>query len=325
MRRQAEIEAGRGPARTSRRSVLVFGLAFGACGLIATPGRTSAAAAGPKKLIAIAKFDSDVAFDKAYGTTDPGGGLAAQMATELVDCGEFLVVERANLDAVLAEQGLGADHRVTGDTAAKIGDLLGAQILVRASVTMFEPDARSSGFSIGFGGAALTHGDSSGELGVDLRLIDTTTGQVVAATHIEQTVKSTSNSVGYAAGSANLATNGAENTVIGRATRGMIDKAVAFIRAKLADVSWTGRVSDADAGGVYLNVGAEGGVAVGDIFAISRIARRITDPTSGELLGVLENRLGLVAVTAVQPRFSIARAQGDFKPVRGDIARSVKT
>ena len=308
-----------------RRSVLALGLAFGVTALAQAPSRAAVTAAGPRKLIAIAKFDSDTTFDKAYGTADPGGGLAAQMATELVNSGDFLVVERSNLDAVLAEQALGAQQRVTADTAAKVGDLLGAQILVRASVTMFEPQTRSNGFSIGFGGAAITHGASSGQMGIDLRLIDTTTGQVVAATHIEQAVKATSNSVGYTSGPASLGSSDGDSTVIGTASRGMIDKAVAFIRVKLADIAWTGRVSDADASGVYLNVGAEGGVAVGDRFTISRISKRITDPTSGELLGVIEDKLGVVTVSAVQPRFSVAVADGDFKAARGDIARSVKT
>ena len=59
------------------------------------------------------------------GPPNPGGGLAAQMATELVGCGDFLVVERANLDAVLAEQAIGAQQKTPGDAVAKVGDLLG--------------------------------------------------------------------------------------------------------------------------------------------------------------------------------------------------------
>ena len=307
----------------SRR--LVLGLtASGLAVLIAGPGLAAGLlGAGPKKRIAVAKFDADVAFDKAYGTSDAGGGLAAQLTTELVNTGQFLVEERANLDAVLAEQKLGAEHLTTMDTSAGLGELTGAQVLIRASVTMFEPQTRSGGFSIGIGGAALDQNHDSGKIGIDLRLIDTTTGQVVGATHIDEDVRSRGSSISFSSGSTNLASNNADASIIGETTRAMIGRAVAFIQQTLATVSWTGQVSDTDSSGVFLNIGADGGVAVGDRFAVSRISKRITDPQSGELLGVEEEKVGAVRVTSVQPRFSVAAPEGACTAQRGDIARFV--
>lgn len=59
---------------------------------------------GPKKRIAVAKFDAAGAFMAHYGGWDIGGGLAAQLTTALVNSGHFIVVERAELTPVLREQ-----------------------------------------------------------------------------------------------------------------------------------------------------------------------------------------------------------------------------
>ena len=59
---------------------------------------------GPKRTVAVGKFDSIGAFNNKYGNWDIGGGLAAMMTTALVESGRFIVVERAQLQQVLAEQ-----------------------------------------------------------------------------------------------------------------------------------------------------------------------------------------------------------------------------
>lgn len=59
---------------------------------------------GPKKRIAVAKFDAAGAFLAQYGGWDIGGGLAAQLTTALVNSGHFIVVERAEFTLVLREQ-----------------------------------------------------------------------------------------------------------------------------------------------------------------------------------------------------------------------------
>jgi hypothetical protein len=54
---------------------------------------------------------------------------------------------------------------------------------------------------------------------------------------------------------------------------------------------------------------------------VSSVVRELTDPSSGELLGVQERPLGLVEITSVQPKFSIARMPEPFEVKRGDLVR----
>ena len=85
---------------------------------------------GPKKRIAVAKFDAAGAFMAQYGGWDIGGGLAAQLTTALVNSGYFIVVERAELTPVLREQDMAMQKIVSKETAAQVGRILGAQLLV---------------------------------------------------------------------------------------------------------------------------------------------------------------------------------------------------
>src|SRR5919204_1762958 len=144
---------------------------------------------GPKKRIAVAKFDANGAFLSAYGGWDIGGGLAAQLATALAASGQFIVVERAELSSVLREQELGLQKIVSKDTAAQPGQMLGAQLLVRGSVTEFEQRAGGGGLRVGVGtgvlGGTIGAQTTTGVVGIDLRLIDTTTGQVVQSLRAE--------------------------------------------------------------------------------------------------------------------------------------------
>ena len=131
--------AGTDGASSRSATPLTTGLAAGTptAGLQGgLPGPT-----GPKKRIAVAKFDAAGAFMAQYGGWDIGGGLAAQLTTALVNSGYFIVVERAELTPVLREQDMAMQKIVSKETAALVGRILGAQLLVAGSVTEFDQRA----------------------------------------------------------------------------------------------------------------------------------------------------------------------------------------
>jgi curli biogenesis system outer membrane secretion channel CsgG len=320
----------------TRRSLVAASLAAGALAPLAVHAAPPPPPAppsypplvGPKKRVAVIKFSAITKFEQAYGSSDAGGGLAAALATELVESGQFLVVERAELASVLSEQELGARGAVTAETAAKVGALLGAQFLIVGAVTSFDADKNGSGFSMGFGGfgggdmgAGVGTRTMKGTVNFDFRVIDTSTGQIVAATHVKASTKQSSSTVGLmshgvVAGPSNFA-----STPLGEASRDAILQGVMFIVGKLKDVAWLGRVTDVSGDQVFISAGTANGVKAGDRFLISRVSRKITDPSSGEVLGNVEDKLGLVQVALVQDRFSIAAKLSDFTPSRGDLAR----
>jgi hypothetical protein len=167
----------------------------------------------------------------------------------------------------------------------------------------------------------LSNKSSQGQVGIDVRLIDTTTGQVIGAKHFDVTVKSHGLAADVVSHSAIVGAEHFDQTVLGQATRQAIGEAVGWIETRLADVAWTGRVTDVDGEKVFINLGSAAGAQVGQTFDISRVERKITDPDSGELLGVVERKLGQVQIAIVQERFSIALRGAGLEAQRGDIVR----
>ncbi len=102
-----------------------------------------------------------------------GAAAADELTTQLLQTGKFTVIERAQLAAVLGEQDLGASGRVTSATAAKVGELLGVQLLFTGSITQFSVQRTSIGFR-GIGGSY-----SNAESVLDVRLINTTSGEIL--------------------------------------------------------------------------------------------------------------------------------------------------
>lgn len=280
---------------------------------------------GPKKRLAVAKFDAHGAFMSVYGGWDVGGGLAAQLTTALVNSGHFIVVERAELASVLREQELGAAGLVTKETAAQVGQLLGAQILVRGAVTEFEQRAGGGGLRLGVAsgpiGGAIGATTTSGIVGMDLRLIDTSTGQIVRSRRAESKVDQRGISADINVRQITFGGDAFDKTVLGQATRQAIERAVAEIIASSQVVPWTGRVADVAGEQVFINAGGTAGIKEGDRFAISTVVRELTDPATGVSLGVIEQKLGEVRVVTTQDNFSIAAMVAPFQTQRGDLVK----
>jgi len=124
-----------------------------------------------------------------------------------------------------------------------------------------------------------------------------------------------------------------ERTIIGKAT---LD-AVGELKEKIADVirppslpeGIVGRVvsvSD-DGSSVYLNLGSDDGVKIGDKFVIYSEGETLFDPVTGKPLGKSEAKVGVVQIIVVNaPHLSKAKiVQVGEKPIeRGNIARPDK-
>jgi curli biogenesis system outer membrane secretion channel CsgG len=280
---------------------------------------------GPKKRIAVAKFDANGAFLSAYGGWDIGGGLAAQLATALAASGQFIVVERAELSSVLREQELGLQKIVSKDTAAQPGQMLGAQLLVRGSVTEFEQRAGGGGLRVGVGtgvlGGTIGAQTTTGVVGIDLRLIDTTTGQVVQSLRAEAKLDQRGLTGDINVRQVSFGGDTFDRTVLGQATRQAIERAVGQIRSSAQLVPWTGRVVEVVGDDVYVNAGSAAGIKAGDVFTISTVLRELTDPATGTRLGVVEQKVGTVTVVAAQDNFSVAKMLTPFETQRGDFVK----
>ncbi len=145
---------------------------------------------GPKARIAVADFDVKAA--KATGQI--GSGLREMLVTALVNSSRFSVVERQQLSAVMQEQELSASGAAQqGAGGPQRGKIKTADLIITAAVTEFEPRASGGAAGIG-GGGGVASGVLGGLLGaamnkshmaLDIRIIDSSTSEVLAATRVQ--------------------------------------------------------------------------------------------------------------------------------------------
>ncbi len=281
---------------------------------------------GPKKTIAVATFDANGAFLARYGDWQVGDGLAAQLATALSKSDRFVLVERAGLDAVLEEQELGLRGLTTRTSAPRAGALVGAQLLIRGSVTEFNERDEGGGFSIGgpitnsFAGA-ISPRRQTGHVAIDFRVIDTTTGRVVA-THTSR-AKISRRSIAFSGTGSdlNFSADAFQRSSLGEATRDAIHDAVAYVEYALADVPWSAHVAQVRGNQVYLTAGANANLSPGTSLIVYQVAERIVDPTTGEVLGTEEVEVGTLLLEHVESRYARGTFIGSTVPRTGDLVR----
>jgi len=139
---------------------------------------------GPKARVAVIAFDNKTG--RGY---QMGEGMADMLATELFNTNRFIVLERQEIGAVTAEQDLARSGRVQPGTGAATGLIEGAELLVKGSITEFEPNYQGGGLGVirihrrHPGGAGLRIGQA--HIAIDMRVIDARTSRIVAAMRVQ--------------------------------------------------------------------------------------------------------------------------------------------
>ncbi|MDH5650120.1 MAG: CsgG/HfaB family protein [Gammaproteobacteria bacterium] len=172
---------------------------------------------GPKKRIAVKAFD----FKAARGHGKVGEGMSAMLADALFNSGRFIVLEREHVKDVIEEQDFGASGRVKKETAAAIGEIEGAELLIRGSVIQFEPNCR--------GGSLILLSAKTACVAINLRIVDAKTGRVVNATTVEGTSSQSGVGLIFATDSLPIGLGAWSRTPMEKALRNTIEAAVHHI------------------------------------------------------------------------------------------------
>ncbi len=291
----------------------------------ATPSSSPAAAGqyqGPKKSIAVTKFDSSVQLGWGW---DHGEALTAMLTESLVNTNRFIVVERAAISDVLQEQDLGASGRVATQGAAKIGKLVGANILVRGTITQFEPAQSGGGgsvripikgFSVGVGGKKQT-----ALVKINLRLMDSTTGQIISTHSAEGKAVSRGVSLDVYH-KIDFSANTFKQTPLGQACEDAVNKAVAHIIENTKQMPFYARVASVANGKVYINAGSNRNMKVGMMLHSYARTQEIIDPDTGMVLDFVEEKVGSVTIQTVKEKISIAVIHPGGRGIKiGDMLR----
>lgn len=264
--------------------------------------RAVPAALGPKKLIAVADFENKTNWS---GQINLGTGMSDQLITALMNTGRYIVLERENIQGVLREQDFAASGRTTAEGGAKIGQISRAQILIQGAITEFGYQGGGGG-GVNIKGFTFGGSEESAVVGIDVRIYDTTTGQILSSKACRGIAKASGSNIGYAGSDFAFAVGGEARTPMDFAVRAAIEQAVDFITFGLSNVSWSGRVVMMKDGLVYINAGRESGINIGDKFSIYREGEAVVDPDTGLTLGSEKTKIGTVEIVAVEEKFAKA-------------------
>ncbi len=247
----------------------------------------------------------------------PVNGIEAMVIDAMNRTNRFRLVERTVLDDVLGEQDLATSGRVAQPSGAATGNVLGAEYLVQVVVTDYE--ANTSSTDGGVAGGLLRNrvpllggvkvGSGTGRVGLNFRLIDAETSEIVFSKQVESIINESSFSVGGIGISGDVALGGFfssySRTPIGQAVIAGINQGVFELIQQIGTAPATGSVVRADDRQVFVNLGSDR-VSAGDVLEISEPGEELIDPETGISLGSMDTFLGTVRVVQVQEQFSIA-------------------
>jgi Curli production assembly/transport component CsgG/Flagellar assembly protein T, C-terminal domain len=315
------------------RSALIIVLML----LVSVPAYT-ASHAGLKKRVAV--MDMSMAATTMAAPIPSGGGtltttiqipppadfamaLTEILTTELAKSGRFIVLERKAMADIAAEHELTAAGKVHPETGAKTGSIIGAQYLVRCAISEYSySQTGTSGTFKVIKGLNLGASMLRAQVGIDTRVYDSLTSEVVASTTARGSATSSGGDVKFSDARMDAGAAGFVTTPLGRASREALAQAVQFIIDKLAASPWEARVIRSDGGQIYLNAGEEAGVQSGQTFNLFRASEALIDPASGVNLGTPDRQIGVVRVKSVAPKYAVAELVSGESAKRNDIVRT---
>lgn len=250
-----------------------------------------------------------------YARQVPVNGIEAMITDVMQRSGRFRMVEREFIGAVLDEQNLGDSSRVSQPSAAKIGKVLGAQYLVQAVVTSYEPEYKKKKGGLGgitkglLGGAKM--GKSKSLVGMNFRLIDSETSEILFTKQVDVIMSTTE----FAFGGAGWGSGGAlggflsdySKTPIGQGVMTAVNIGVYELAKQIGAAPVDGSVIKVEADRIYVNLG-DAVLDPGDTLTAVVMGEELIDPDTGLSLGGEEEAIGTLQVISVQEKFSIAEA-----------------
>ena len=237
-----------------------------------------------------------------------GGDNAAELKSfremiesAIIATNKFQNIERGRLNKLLDEQNKANAGLTKSRTAGQTGGFSGVDFLVYGSITNFSRKEETIPF--------VNCKQQTVVLSVDIRLTEAATGVIRYSKRIDQQSKGGQQCEG-------LGGSSSDGSEVLRLTA---DNIAAGLVQAIYPITVIAVQSD---GTILVNYG-DGTLAMGSQYAIFRKGQEVRDPSTGEVLGSSETKIGQGEVVSVAPKFSTIAAI-DYDPASvqiGDIAR----
>lgn len=275
---------------------------------------------GVKHRIAVTSINDSAAYTLSDGSISPpasfGSGLVEMLTTSLVESGHFQVFERSQLNDIKNEIALSSSGLTSPETAVKIGKLKGIEYIITGAIT--EYSNKNGGGGVSIGGFNVGSKGGTATINIDLRIIDTTTGEILNVIHAKGSSGSSGLAIGLVKGNVSAFGKGFNNSSLGKAVREAMTNGLKGICAQMDQTSastpmpaWEGEVLDVTMLGgkpstLQLDGGTRAGFKEGDELEILVPGKELKSK-SGEVLGRnADTHIARCRVTSVQEKFMTA-------------------
>nr|WP_297348054.1 CsgG/HfaB family protein [uncultured Glaciecola sp.] len=245
-----------------------------------SPTIAQAPVMGLKRKVAIARFTDEtknsnsIFVDKSFDNI--GKQAADILSARLSNSGQFIMLERDDLDKVKSEQAL---EGVTSQ-------IVGADFLIVGSISEFGRKTTSET------GIFSRNKIQQAIATVNVRLIDTTTGQIVFSEEGSGEARAEANTtlgVGERAAF--------DSTLNDKAISAAISKVVSDLMENLLNSPWKAYLIAEQDGQYIMTGGASQGIAAGDEFTILQKGKKIKNPQTGFMIELAGKKIATATVT----------------------------
>jgi len=262
------------------------------------------------------------------GSVGPAKAVSDLLTNRLVQNGTYIVIERSRINQILAEQNLGSSGRIELATAAQVGRLLGADVVVIGTITQFGVQESKSATNYGIFNIVNVTKRQQADVKLTPRIVSTSTAEILGVAEGVGTVEHTSGGtmVGQI-GSVNV--TDARDRILNEAAEQAISQVVEKIAQQesviaalpilLPDV--VAIVADVTLKQVIVNKGAKDGLKPGMILSVERVVREVKDPQTGKVLTRSTQPIGRIQLTKVEANSATGQILAGQGLKIGDLAK----
>lgn len=224
------------------------------------------------------------------GSPEVGNQFGDMLQSFLLKSGSFSLLDRQNLQKLAAEYALGDTELADSASFAKLGKLQAGDFMIVTVIDRLEHRRLSSGTAI----AGTSYRDLA-TVGIQLRLINSATGELIAVESLTVTQKST-----------DIPAAVRRDWTPQDYLNSLLEKAAVEAGNRIVDRLDPILIASVDGDTLYLTRGEGAGVKPGDVFEIFAPGKAIVHPRTKRILGSAGRLVGELKVSSVQPDFATA-------------------
>ena len=232
-----------------------------------------------KRKVAIGRFSNETQYAKSVfydKDNDPMGKQASDiLSAKLAASGKFLLIERQDYDKIVEEL----------DKSGGISQQIGADYIIIGSVTEFGRK------TVGTQKVFTSSKKQIVEAGVNLRLVDVSTGMVIYSEEAKGEAETENKKVMGLGKSADY-----DATLADKAISAAITKLVENVINKCMDKPWKAYILSVEDGVYFVSGGASQGIKAGDTFTVMEKGKKVKNPQTGLMIELPAKVVGKIKI-----------------------------